>query len=69
MSKYESDKSELLTVHEVAQALRVDDTTVRRWIKNGVMEAVSLPHRGLRQAYRIHRRILERLLEGTTVAA
>ncbi len=70
MSKHESDnKSELMTVHEVGQALRVDDTTVRRWIKNGVLEAVALPHRGLRQAYRIHRRILNRLLEGTAAAA
>ena len=24
----------LLTVHEVAQLLRVDDTTVRRWVKH-----------------------------------
>jgi excisionase family DNA binding protein len=64
-----SNESELLTVSEVAKALRVDDTTVRRWIKNGVMKAVSLPHRGLRQAYRIKRATLNKLLEGTTVAA
>lgn len=53
---------ELLTVHEVAQQLRVDDTTVRRWIKNGVLEAVALPHKGLRQAYRIRRSTLDALL-------
>lgn len=53
---------ELLTVHEVAQQLRVDDTTVRRWIKNGVLEAIALPHRGLRQAYRIRRSTLDELL-------
>jgi len=53
---------ELLTVHEVAQQLRVDDTTVRRWIKNGVLEAISLPHRGLRQAYRVRRSTLDALL-------
>lgn len=53
---------ELLTVREIAQALRVDDTTVRRWIKNGVLEAVELPHAGNRCAYRIKRETLERLL-------
>lgn len=53
---------ELLTVSEVAQALRVDDTTARRWIKNGTLAAVVLPHRGKRQAYRIKRSTLEKLL-------
>lgn len=57
---------ELLTVHEVAQQLRVDDTTVRRWIKNGVLEAVALPHRGLRQAYRIRRSTLDALLTSSS---
>lgn len=61
----ESDKSELLTVHEVAAMLRVDDTTVRRWIKNGVLEAIALPHRGLRQAYRIRKATLDALLTAT----
>ena len=59
--------SDLLTVHEIAQALRVDDTTVRRWIKNGSFEAVALPHRGKRQAYRIRRDTLDRLLEPAAV--
>ena len=44
------DEADLLTVREVAKQLRVDDTTVRRWIKNGVLEAITLPHRGTRQA-------------------
>ena len=56
------ENSELLTVREVAKRLRVDDTTVRRWIKLGVLEAISLPHRGARQAYRIRRSTLETLL-------
>ncbi len=55
---------ELLTVHEVAQQLRVDDTTVRRWIKNGVLEAIELPHSGLRRAYRVKRETLNTLLVG-----
>lgn len=54
---------DLLTVHEVAEQLRVDDTTVRRWIKSGVMEAVSLPHANKRQSYRIKRETLNKLLE------
>jgi len=58
-------QSDLLTVHEIAQELRVDETTVRRWIKNGALEAVALPHQGLRQAYRIKKSTLDALLAGT----
>jgi len=58
----------LLTVREVAQSLRVDDTTVRRWIKNGVLAAISLPHRNTRQAYRVKSDTLNELLMTTTVA-
>ena len=32
--------SDLLTVREVARIFRVDDTTVKRWIKQGTLEAV-----------------------------
>ena len=60
---------DLLTVHEVARRLRVDDTTVRRWIKSGALEAITLPHRGKRQAYRIKRTTLEVLLEGVLPGA
>ncbi len=56
------DEADLLTVREVAKQLRVDDTTVRRWIKNGVLEAITLPHRGARQAYRIRKTTLDTLL-------
>jgi len=55
----------LLTVQEVARILRVDDTTLRRWIKSGVLEAVPLPHKGLRTAHRIRRETLEALLSST----
>lgn len=54
------DDEELVTVDEVAKQLRVDDTTVRRWINQGVLEAVILPHRGTRKAYRIKRSVLRR---------
>lgn len=53
---------ELLTVSEVAKILRVDATTVRRWVKQGLLEAVSLPHVGHRQSYRIKRESLDRVL-------
>jgi len=56
------EAQELLTVREIARKLRCDDTTVRRWIKNGALEAISLPHRGKRQAYRIRRSTLDTLL-------
>ncbi|HTI15590.1 MAG TPA: helix-turn-helix domain-containing protein [Dictyobacter sp.] len=57
-----NEEADLLTVSEVARRLRVDDTTVRRWIKSGVLEAISLPHSGMRQAYRVRRATLEKLL-------
>jgi excisionase family DNA binding protein len=59
--------SEFLTIQEVARILRVDDTTVRRWVKNGMLEAVELPNAGKRQGYRIKRETLDRLLEGSTI--
>ena len=58
---------ELLTVREVARRLRVDDTTVRRWIKSGALEAITLPHKGRRQAYRIKQAILNKLLQNPTL--
>lgn len=52
----------LLTVSEVARILRVDDATVRRWVKQGVLEAVVLPHVNSRQVYRIKRETLNKVL-------
>jgi len=57
------DQDELLTVREVARRLRVDDTTVRRWIKSGALEAITLPHRGKRQAYRVKKSTMDKLLQ------
>ena len=54
--------SELLTVPEVARILRVADTTVRRWVKQGTLEAVVLPHLHSRQVVRIKRETLDHLL-------
>jgi excisionase family DNA binding protein len=58
-------EEELLTVREVARRLRVDDTTVRRWIKSGALEAITLPHKGKRQAYRVKKSTLDKLLQGS----
>jgi len=60
----EEKQDELLTVREVARRLRVDDTTVRRWIKSGSLEAITLPHRAKRQAYRVKQSTLDVLLKG-----
>lgn len=54
--------SNLLTVSEVAKILRVDDSTVRRWMKQGVLEAVTLPHANERVGYRIKRETIDALL-------
>jgi excisionase family DNA binding protein len=54
--------NDLLTVSEVAKLLRVDSTTVRRWIKNGILEALSLPHVGARCAYRVKRSTVDKIL-------
>lgn len=53
--------ADLLTVREVARHLRVDDTTVRRWIKSGALDAVALPHSGKRMGYRVRKNTLNAL--------
>lgn len=60
------EQSELLTIHEVATRLRVDDTTVRRWAKSGALDVISLPHAGNRQSYRVRRSTLDALLNEPT---
>lgn len=55
-------KEDLLTVQEVARVLRVDEATVRRWIKDGALEAVKLPHRGKREIHRVRRSTLNMVL-------
>ena len=55
-------KDELLTVGEVAKRLRVDDTTVRRWIRQGILEAVKLPYRQ-RSAHRVKQSVVASILK------
>lgn len=59
----ESHNEELLTVQEVADRLRVTEATVRRWIKNGSLDAIKLPHRGKREVYRIRQSTLMTVLK------
>ncbi len=49
---------ELLTASEMAQILRVDPSTIRRWAVEGRLRAVRLPSRGVR----IPRSEVEKLL-------
>jgi len=51
---------ELLTASEVAEILRVDSATVRKWATEGVIPAVRI-HSGQRM-YRFRREDVERLL-------
>ena len=64
----EQQTNELLTVREVAIRLRVNEATVRRWIKNGSLAAVKLPHRGKREIYRVRRSTLNAVLNHMDVA-
>jgi len=68
-SNQEQNSNDLLTVQEVADILRVDSTTVRRWVKQGVLEAIVLPHLNDRQVFRIRRETLDNILEESTESA
>ena len=61
-SEVASSQDTLLTITEVARRLRVDSTTVRRWITLGVLDAVILPHQGKRLSYRVRKQTLDQLL-------
>lgn len=58
----------LLTVQEVAQHLRVNEATVRRWIKIGALDAIKLPHRGKREIYRIRQSTFDSILKYLTIS-
>ena len=52
---------ELMTVAEVAYALRVDHTTVRRWVREGMLPAIILPGTEKREI-RIRREVINTIL-------
>lgn len=55
---------QLLTVSEVAEILRVDVATVRRWVSDGSLKALPLPKRAnaKRQLIRIKGEHIDRIL-------
>lgn len=57
----------LLTIQNVAKQLCVDDTTVRRWVLAGVVEAIELPHVGPRRRFRIKQSTMTQLLSTPAV--
>ena len=59
----DSSEEEVLTVQVVTGRLRVNDATVRRWIKDGALEAIKLPHNGKREIYRIRQSTLNSILK------
>lgn len=58
MSHYD----ELLTIREVAEMLRVDDTTVRRWIQQQTIAALTIRTGKRHHLYRIPRAALNAIL-------
>lgn len=40
--------TELLTVTQIAEKLQVADSTVRRWVRTGLVEVTRLPSGGIR---------------------
>jgi len=63
-SRRSGDGFELLTVLEIARALRVNPQTVRNWIRDGALPAVKLG-----RCVRIRRGDLETYLEASRVKA
>jgi excisionase family DNA binding protein len=62
MTRQNANHQTLLTVADVANILNVDDTTIRRWAKQGLLEAVLLPHAGKRTGYRFKPETIDALL-------
>ncbi|HEY6408199.1 MAG TPA: helix-turn-helix domain-containing protein [Ktedonobacteraceae bacterium] len=51
-------EQEYFTPREIAKRLRVDDATVRHWIKTGALEAETI-RQGKRNRHRIRRATIE----------
>jgi excisionase family DNA binding protein len=60
------DDDRLLTIAEVAERLRVNEETVRRWVRAGRLTAV-MPG-GRKAGYRISERAVRAMLGGTDAA-
>jgi excisionase family DNA binding protein len=57
--------SEYLTPRDIADILKVDISTVRRWIKKGALPSIELPnvYQRLHRSYRVPRKALQELIE------
>ncbi|HYT45422.1 MAG TPA: helix-turn-helix domain-containing protein [Methylomirabilota bacterium] len=53
-------EQEYFTPREIAKRLRVDDTTVRRWIRTGLLEVETI-RQGRRNRHRIKKVTIETL--------
>jgi excisionase family DNA binding protein len=62
MTQNEGNYEQLLTVKEVAKIFKVDETTVRRWIKEGALPAVLLPRSRGRKNFRIRKSVIDTIL-------
>jgi excisionase family DNA binding protein len=62
-----SEKEDLLTVAETAKILRTHSSTVRKWIKEGTLRAIKLPHPGKRTTYRVARSTIDELIQGKSI--
>lgn len=60
LNVYSNMEQEYFSPNEVARRLRIDDITVRRWIKLGMLEAETI-RQGKRNRHRIKRATLEAL--------
>lgn len=54
---------ELVSVQHAARVYGVHADTVRRWIRDGALHAVALPHKGTHKIYRIRLDRLERTIK------
>ena len=62
MTQNEGKYEKLFTVKEVAKIFKVDETTVRRWCKEGELPAVLLPGSGGRKNFRIRKSVIDTIL-------
>ncbi|GAC1662327.1 MAG: hypothetical protein PVS3B3_33450 [Ktedonobacteraceae bacterium] len=57
---------ELMTMQEVAQILRMDEATVRRWARSGIIDVIELPRVKKNTRYRMRRTAFDAMLNNTS---
>lgn len=61
--KQATEKQDWLTIPDVAKRLRVHTATIRRWIDQGTLPAIVLPHRGKRRIHLIKMSVFQRIVQ------